>query len=312
MEHTYTQKIRKRDHALVLLASICLHILMLVILVYCGFDHHLLKQLRDGHTELFDNSQACQPHLFAQQTTFKLPVRFANANQSKDSSEKPDKQLKAISGIKATSSIKEKSLPIKKSSSADDQPVQPADTTPIKKTSSRATNSHQDAKKKRKAPYRRAIRSQHSQAYREITIADLAKEFVKHLKQDAPSQQNNNTQANKTLNWEELKRLSYMQKIAWHIQNEMSIAREKLSMFSTPNIAAGILVTIEQDGRVSDVTILQTSGSSGFDDAITECIKQTSPLPPVPRFLGTSAFQTAFVIYSINHNRTPWRVQLTT
>ncbi|MEW5735351.1 MAG: cell envelope integrity protein TolA [Thermodesulfobacteriota bacterium] len=43
-----------------------------------------------------------------------------------------------------------------------------------------------------------------------------------------------------------------------------------------------ILITIERDGRISEITLVSRSGDSAFDDSVLRAVRLSDPLPPLP------------------------------
>jgi colicin import membrane protein len=68
---------------------------------------------------------------------------------------------------------------------------------------------------------------------------------------------------------------------------------------NTENLMVVVAITIERDGRVSDVRMERTSGNPFFDDSVRRAIRKASPLPVPPEQLrgGENYYEVGFRFY---------------
>ena len=101
---------------------------------------------------------------------------------------------------------------------------------------------------------------------------------------------------NKRPDFEELKTISYEQKILYQ---HLSTWKEYYANNPTCKIVfrnkntkyiVGVEYTITEHGAIKDIHLLQSSGNQEADKAILRTIKLSSPLPPLPKHLGVSSY----------------------
>ncbi len=103
---------------------------------------------------------------------------------------------------------------------------------------------------------------------------------------------------------DELKYLSYESKVTWCLQaawkNNFYHRRWAKRMEGN----AVIEFTIDENGNVTNCTLLQSSGHPELDTMILQNTKMASPLPPLPKHFGTTQYKTGRIIYVHSSNVT--------
>lgn len=135
---------------------------------------------------------------------------------------------------------------------------------------------------------------------KELTFADIANGFLDTVRDeggfDFVSREGDESIRP---SYEEMKYLSYHQKVAWHIQNSwrryMNLVDDKVP--DTANIS--FLLVIDKDGFLKDVRIEQSTGYHSLDQLLLRTVKDAGPFPPLPEHFKTDKYdlRSSWVYY---------------
>ncbi|MFH1461585.1 MAG: TonB family protein [bacterium] len=139
------------------------------------------------------------------------------------------------------------------------------------------------------------------------SILAMTKGFLQNLKDEGNDWIKRDGDDNKRPDAQDLKQISYDQRIAWCFQNETGILysqmpfQEKRSLLSGFRMNPTVFFTINENGYLNKISIIQSSGSSNFDKHVLTAFKNASPYPPIPKHLNTKIYERKVQI--INQNR---------
>ncbi len=126
------------------------------------------------------------------------------------------------------------------------------------------------------------------------SIVSMTKGFIENLKDKGEDWLKRKGDDNKRPSFEELKYISYEERIQWHLQNIW-----KQGMETTIKGTAIIGFKIKENGDVIDIEIVQSSGCAKVDNLIIRNIELASPFPPVPKHFNEKIYQSGRV-FKIN------------
>ncbi|MFC1895003.1 TonB family protein [Candidatus Dependentiae bacterium] len=129
------------------------------------------------------------------------------------------------------------------------------------------------------------------------SIIKMTKGFVDNLKDKGNDWLERKGDDNKKPSFEELKYLSYEQKIQWQLQSSW---KQNFAYRQNKKLLEGKAVVefiILLDGSVTCVKILQQSGNNEIDHLIIKSIKLAAPFPPLPKHFGKDNYKTGRIFH---------------
>ena len=129
------------------------------------------------------------------------------------------------------------------------------------------------------------------------SIIAMTKGFVENLKDKGNDWLERKGDDNKRPSFEELKYLSYEQKVQWNLQNSW---KQNFAYRPYQKILKGKAIVefvILQNGDVTDVNVLNSSGNPEIDQIIINSIKLAAPFPPLPQHFGTNNYKTGRIFH---------------
>lgn len=139
------------------------------------------------------------------------------------------------------------------------------------------------------------------------SILAMTKGFLQNLKDEGNDWIKRDGDDNKRPDSQDLKQISYDQRIAWCFQNETGILysqmpfQEKKRLLNGFKMNPSVFFTIDENGYLTKILIVQSSGSTSFDKHILTAFKNASPYPPIPKHLNTKTYERKVQI--INQTR---------
>lgn len=109
---------------------------------------------------------------------------------------------------------------------------------------------------------------------------------------------------NKHPDLEELKYISYGAKINWSLQASWknnfkyseSLCWGRGIALKSDHLNATVEITIDENGKLLNTTMLQASGNREIDSAIMKNFEFASPFPPLPKHFGTKTLSIIFPV----------------
>lgn len=116
-----------------------------------------------------------------------------------------------------------------------------------------------------------------------LTFNDLASGFLASWQNDGNDWLEREGNENIRPDFEEMRYLSYLQKIAWYMQNAWQRQdRVLLQKGPTEIVVTGVRVTIDKNGNLKNSVMVTTCGYQQLDEMVMQGIKEASPYPPLP------------------------------
>ena len=118
---------------------------------------------------------------------------------------------------------------------------------------------------------------------KKLTFNDLATGFLASWQNEGSDWFERKGNENIRPDFEEMKYLSYLQKIAWYMQNAWQ-RQERVQVHNPPAdiVVTGVRVTLDKLGNLVNAAMLQSCGVAQLDDMVTRGIREGGPYPPLP------------------------------
>lgn len=139
-------------------------------------------------------------------------------------------------------------------------------------------------------------------------IPNLAAGFVQHMRNEGNDWLSRKGNENIRPDQEEMRRLSYVRKVIWFLQQANKLTASRLDdilknyilkhrngMLQTPETL--VAFAIGKKGNIEDISIVTSSGIPNYDQYVIDTFYKAAPFPPVPNYLGTT-FRHRILIYA--------------
>ncbi len=131
---------------------------------------------------------------------------------------------------------------------------------------------------------------------RRKSIIAMTKGFVENLKDKGQDWLERKGDKNKRPSFEELKYISYEEKINWQLQ---SCWKQNFAHDPTQKVPEGKAVVdfqINENGSLQNINLLHSSGNQQLDNLILKSIQLAAPFPPLPKHFGKKIYKTGRII----------------
>ncbi|MBY0353855.1 TonB family protein [Candidatus Babeliales bacterium] len=127
-------------------------------------------------------------------------------------------------------------------------------------------------------------------------IVAMTRGFLENLKDKGDDWLERKGDENKMPSFEELKYLSYEQRINWQLQ--ASWKQHFARHFSNRPLQGKVAVefSINESGALTHANIIQSSGMRELDDIILASVRKAAPFPPLPKHFNKTIYPTARII----------------
>lgn len=129
------------------------------------------------------------------------------------------------------------------------------------------------------------------------SIIAMTKGFIENLKNEGTDWLERKGDDNKRPTFEEMKYISYEQKINWNLQNSWKQNFEYRPWQKVLEGKAVVEFKITDQGNVQDVKLLESTGIIELDDIIIKSVHFAAPFPPLPKHFETNLYTTGRIIY---------------
>ncbi len=118
---------------------------------------------------------------------------------------------------------------------------------------------------------------------KKLTFNDLASGFLASWQNDGNDWLEREGNENIRPDFEEMRYLSYLQKIAWYMQNAWQ-RQDRVILQKGPSeiVVTGVRVIIDKNGNLKNALMMKTCGFHELDDMVMNGIREASPYPPLP------------------------------
>lgn len=129
------------------------------------------------------------------------------------------------------------------------------------------------------------------------SIIAMTKGFIENLKNEGTDWLERKGDDNKRPTFEEMKYISYEQKINWNLQNSWKQNFEYRPWQKILEGKAVVEFKITDNGNVQDIKLLESTGIIELDDIIIKSVHFAAPFPPLPKHFETNLYTTGRIIY---------------
>ena len=130
---------------------------------------------------------------------------------------------------------------------------------------------------------------------RKLTLADLAKGFLTHLKNEGQDALKMYGKKGAKATQEQLKLQRYVQKIVWQLENSMRIHRGRLKITRELETELYIYLALNRNGTLKELKLSKSSGIREIDNFYMFIFKDASTsFPPVPSYLPGNPLKLNF------------------
>jgi len=128
------------------------------------------------------------------------------------------------------------------------------------------------------------------------SIVAMTKGFIENLKDKGDDWLERKGDDSKRPSFEELKYISYEQKINWYLQSawKQNFSYQRTSI---PNGKVIVDFSIDEDGNIQNVNLIQSSGYPNLDKIVLKHVELASPLPPLPKHFNKKIYNTERIIH---------------
>ncbi len=128
-------------------------------------------------------------------------------------------------------------------------------------------------------------------------ILAMTKGYLENLKDEGEDWLERKGDDSKRPSFEELKYLSYEQRINWQLQASWKRNFSRSAHYHLAEGKAVIDFTIDANGKLSHVKLLQSSGNQELDDVILKNLKLAAPFPPLPKHFNKKEYSSGRIIH---------------
>ena len=129
---------------------------------------------------------------------------------------------------------------------------------------------------------------------KELTFNDMAQGFLELMGKGGQDWLDRTGNPNIRPDFAEMKKLHYVQRVYWHLQNECKIRPFNPNPGWVLPVEATITLIFNKEGTITDLFVTSKSGYDEFDTKVKDVLRLASPCPPIPTFLGADSMRLAF------------------
>ena len=250
-------------------------------------------------------SQFGAPVIFKEEPTFtpkNTDAQSSNPLSETDTKNTNEKDLQQEVEQKPKKPQPDKILPEKLGVSPQPQPEDTPQPKPIQ-TAPQAQPKPEQPIKKRDLPTRHQSGNQTEDAApitKKLTFADLARGFIQTIKNEGEDLCERKGNENIRPDLEEMKLLSYKQKVVWFIQNEFRIRGDEEPPHPESIVKCYTIMKLDGDGNIIKLELASSTGVERFDTYYLDVLKSAAPFPPLPQHIRKPFIFPFTMVYYTN------------
>ena len=129
-------------------------------------------------------------------------------------------------------------------------------------------------------------------------IIAMTKGFIENLKDEGNDWLERKGDDSKRPSFEELKYISYEEKVTWCMQASWKQSFEYSPLHEIHTTEEAVIdFSIDENGNLVSCDLLQSTGNKPLDDMIMKNMKLASPCPPLPKHFETKVYRTGRLIH---------------
>ena len=134
---------------------------------------------------------------------------------------------------------------------------------------------------------------------KKVTFADLMNGFLDSMNKGGTDWLEREGDESIRPDFQEMKYLSYINKIAWYMQNEWKKRDLNIQIPPSKHVTLKVVLYIAKNGTLNNLRVIQSSGYEKLDAFLIKGMQNASPYPPVPGHLGDDELQLGFSVRHI-------------
>ena len=150
---------------------------------------------------------------------------------------------------------------------------------------------------KQKKELKKQIKRRQPKKKKKRNIIAMTRGFIENIKHKGNDWLERKGDDNKRPSFEELKYLSYEQRINWQLQSSWKRHFARGANAKLLQGKAIIDFTLDAHGNIIKLQLLQSSGHKELDDVILESTKRAAPFPPLPKHFNSPTYSTGRIIH---------------
>ncbi len=139
---------------------------------------------------------------------------------------------------------------------------------------------------------------------KQLTFADLARGFIQTIKNEGQDLLERKGNENIRPDLEEMKLISYKQKVVWFIQNAFRIRCYEEPPHPESIVKCYTLLMLDGEGNIINVQLVYSTGVTEFDRYYLDVLKSAAPFPPIPQHIKKPFVFPFTMIYYTRNNPT--------
>jgi len=130
-----------------------------------------------------------------------------------------------------------------------------------------------------------------------LTLAQLTKGFLEHIKDEGKHRITTIGQKGRTPTAEQLKHERYVEKLSWCLQNSFKINSDKFPTTDPDKTIVKVYLALNKNGTVKELKIVESSGDRLLDQFVHYIFRDaSSSFPPVPHYFPHNPYTITYII----------------
>jgi len=130
-----------------------------------------------------------------------------------------------------------------------------------------------------------------------LTLAQLTKGFLEHIKDEGKHRITTIGQEGQIPTAEQLKHERYIEKLSWCLQNSFKINNDKFPTTEPDKTIVKVYLALNKNGTVKELKIVESSGDRLLDQFVHYIFRDaSSSFPPVPHYFPQNPYTITYII----------------
>ncbi len=288
-----------------LLASLILHLLILISFLYMEFDKTNNSDKNDdnvSHKQIKKNTIKWAAHK-ARASQFGAPVIFRDEPEetTEEQIDQTDPTAQDILNTQQlVQSTKEEPLTLQQNTPFTEKQAKPLKTAaPSQKNSANKYLPKYTSTKQLNRKFSRPMQQPQPTSLQQkpLTLAQLTKGFLEHIKDEGKHRTSTIGQEGRTPTAEQLKHERYVEKLTWCLQNSFKINSNKFPTTEPVKTIVKVYLALNQNGTIKELKIVESSGDRLLDQFVHYAFRDaSSSFPPVPHYFSHNPYTITYTV----------------
>jgi len=130
-----------------------------------------------------------------------------------------------------------------------------------------------------------------------LTLAQLTRGFLEHIKDEGKHRITTLGKEGQTPTAEQLKHERYIEKLSWCLQNSFKINNDKFPTTEPDKTIVKVYLELNKNGTVKELKIVESSGDRLLDQFVHYIFRDaSSSFPPVPHYFPHNPYTITYII----------------